>query len=114
VRISEASRHFDFILRRPKRHHFKKSFLETRKCFASIQGCQIFLDTVFQNGGKDTKLPLNFKWTKNVPNGHDLFQMAKEPFPFQGPPNFTQIAFFWFENKPSGNPASIALGCVLR
>jgi hypothetical protein len=25
--------------------------------------------------------------------------------PFKGPPKFTQIGIFWFENKPSGNPA---------
>jgi hypothetical protein len=27
-----------------------------------------------------------------------------QPIPFQGPPMFTQILFFWFENIPSGNP----------
>jgi hypothetical protein len=25
-------------------------------------------------------------------------------FSFQGPPKFTQIGIFWFENTPSGNP----------
>jgi hypothetical protein len=34
---------------------------------------------------------------KNVPNGGIIFQMAKDynqPFPFQGPPKFTQIRIF--------------------
>jgi hypothetical protein len=29
----------------------------------------------------------------------------RKHFPFQGPPKFTQIWIFGFENKPSGNPA---------
>jgi hypothetical protein len=60
------------------------------------QGCQIFLDTVYQKGGKDSNLPLNyqmakkstkaviyFKWPNNIPT-----------FPFQGPPKFTQNGSF--------------------
>jgi hypothetical protein len=27
-------------------------------------------------------------------------------FHIKGPPKFTQIGIFWFENKPSGNPES--------
>jgi hypothetical protein len=27
-----------------------------------------------------------------------------QAFPFQGPPQFTKIGIFWFENIPSGNP----------
>jgi hypothetical protein len=66
------------------------------------QGCQIFLYTVYQNGGKYTKLPvcklsngqictkwlyvIYSKWPKNVPT-----------FPFQGTPKFTQKWDFWFE-----------------
>jgi hypothetical protein len=36
----------------------------------------------------------------NIPNGHKIYQHL----PFKGPPKFTQIWDFWFENKPSGNP----------
>jgi hypothetical protein len=70
-----------------------------------MQGCQIFLDTIYQNGGKyticiDTLLP----------NGHNRYQSAiictyvyvhilngqriQQPFPFQGPPKFTQIGIY--------------------
>jgi hypothetical protein len=37
----------------------------------------------------------------NIPNGHKIYQH----FPIYGPPKFTQIVIFGFENKPSGNPA---------
>jgi hypothetical protein len=42
------------------------------------QGCQIFLDTIYQNGGKHTKLPPNFQIAKNVLNIRNIFQIAKE------------------------------------
>jgi hypothetical protein len=29
--------------------------------------------------------------------------------PFKGPPKFPQIWNFWYENKPSGNPALLFL-----
>jgi hypothetical protein len=35
-----------------------------------------------------------------IPNGHKIYQYV----PFQGPPKYTQIGIFWFENIPSGNP----------
>jgi hypothetical protein len=47
------------------------------------QGCQIF------HG-------------KKIPNGHKIYQHL----PLKGPPKFTQIWDFLFENKPSGNPGS--------
>jgi hypothetical protein len=34
------------------------------------QGCQIFLDTIYQNGGKYTQLPLNYQ------NCHKIYHMA--------------------------------------
>jgi hypothetical protein len=46
----------------------------------------------------------DFSWSKHTKtgkNGHKIYQH----FPFKGPPKFTQIWDFWFENKPSGNPA---------
>jgi hypothetical protein len=36
------------------------------------QGCQIFLGTTYQNGEKYTK------WHQNVPNGHEIHEMAKK------------------------------------
>jgi hypothetical protein len=54
-------------------------------------------------GGKYTKLQLNYQIATKLPNDHkicipygrNIFQMAIEythqPFPFQGPPKFTQI-----------------------
>jgi hypothetical protein len=33
-----------------------------------------------------------------------MFQMAKEPCTFQGPPKINPKLDFLFENKPSGNP----------
>jgi hypothetical protein len=35
----------------------------------SVLGCQIFLDTVYQNGGKDTKWPKMYQMAKHAPNG---------------------------------------------
>jgi hypothetical protein len=71
------------------------------------QGCQIFLETIYQNGGKYTKLPndhkvypkavIYSKWTKNIQSFSNLR-------PSKIYPNWD----FWFENKPSGNPASFA------
>jgi hypothetical protein len=58
------------------------------------QGCQIFLDTGYQNRGKDTKLPLNYQIAKNIPNGRNKIQRIYQPFPFQGAQTFTQIGIF--------------------
>jgi hypothetical protein len=46
------------------------------------------------------------KWSKNIPNGRNIFKTVKEYqcFPFQGPPKFYPNWEFWFENMPSGNP----------
>jgi hypothetical protein len=38
--------------------------------FAQWQDCQIFLGTTYQNGKKYAKLP------PNIPNGHNIYQMA--------------------------------------
>jgi hypothetical protein len=38
---------------------------------------------------------------KNIPNG----QKTLQHFPFQSPLKFYPNWDFWFENKPSGNPA---------
>jgi hypothetical protein len=47
----------------------------------SLQGCQIFLGTTYQNGKNSTKLPYQMatkytKWPQNIPNGHKIYQMA--------------------------------------
>jgi hypothetical protein len=86
------------------------------------QCCQIFLDTIYQNGRKFTKLPLNYhmaikcpyqtaiicsKWPTNMPT----FSI---PRPSEMNPNWS----FWFENIPSGNPGyqhCVSLStCILR
>jgi hypothetical protein len=61
------------------------------------QGCQIFLETIYQNSGKCTRLALNYqmtikytKWPLYIANSHKIYQ----PFPFQGPPKWTQIGIF--------------------
>jgi hypothetical protein len=50
------------------------------------------------------------------PNGHEIYpkpsyisngHIKYQSFQFQGLPKFTQIGNFWFESKPSGNPASV-------
>jgi hypothetical protein len=67
------------------------------------QGCQIYLDTKYQNVEKSTKLPLN------IPNSRKIDKIAIKYIyrllPVQDPPKFTQIGIFGFENIPSGNPA---------
>jgi hypothetical protein len=64
----------------------------------SCQGCQIFLDTTYQNGENIPKCHLNTKWHWNIPIGRNISQMAIEYFNllrmFQGPPKFTQIGIF--------------------
>jgi hypothetical protein len=64
------------------------------------------LAPTFQNG-KNITNDLKLYYTKIIPNGHKIFQMGikNQHLPFKGPPKFTQIWDFWFEKKPSGNPA---------
>jgi hypothetical protein len=71
------------------------------------QGCQIFLDTIYQNEGKYTKLPQHYqmaikytKWPYNFPNDNKIHLHFSIPRPAKIYPNWD----FWFENKPSGNP----------
>jgi hypothetical protein len=61
------------------------------------QGCQIFIDTIYQIRGKYTKEPKNFqisnknaKISLKITFGHKIYQL----FPFLGPPKFTQIGIF--------------------
>jgi hypothetical protein len=69
------------------------------------QGCQIFLDTIYQNGWKYTKL-LNNQMAitclyVNSPSGYRIYQTLL----FQGPPKITQIGIFGSKiHIPSGNP----------
>jgi hypothetical protein len=63
-----------------------------------IPGCRIFLGTLYKNAPN---------LQKNVPNGHKISQMSMKysnKFLILGPPKFTQIMIFWFENKPSDTP----------
>jgi hypothetical protein len=67
------------------------------------QGCQIFIDLVNQ---RDTKLAINYQMAKNVPNGRNIFQIAREYtilFHSKALQNLHTLGFR-FENKPSGNP----------
>jgi hypothetical protein len=73
-----------------------------------VQGCQIFLDTIYQKGRKYTKLPLNYqtaiKYTKcpeYIPNVH---RIGIPNFSIPRPSNIYPNWYFWFENIPSGNP----------
>jgi hypothetical protein len=49
------------------------------------------------------------KWPLNICNGRKIDQMVickiNQDFPFQDPKNIYPNWDFWFENKPSGNPA---------
>jgi hypothetical protein len=62
------------------------------------QGCQIFVDTTYQNG---KNIP---KWKQNIPIGHKIYEMAiKWPnghkiyqhLSSQETPKCTQIGIFW-------------------
>jgi hypothetical protein len=52
-----------------------------------LQGCQILLDQIYQNGENIYKI------TTTLPNGHKIYQH----FPFQGPPKFTQSGIWGFK-----------------
>jgi hypothetical protein len=69
-----------------------------------MQGCQIFLDTKYQNGEKYAKLS---------PNGHNLYQIAVIYSKWAlNIPTFSILRasqiytnwISWFENIQSGNP----------
>jgi hypothetical protein len=47
----------------------------------------------------------NTKWPSNISNDHKIYLH----FPFQGPPKFTQIWDFWFENKNHLATLSVAV-----
>jgi hypothetical protein len=41
------------------------------------QGCQIFIGTKYQNGGKIYQIAIHYtKWSQNIPNGRKIDQMA--------------------------------------
>jgi hypothetical protein len=79
-------------------------------CRHDMQGCQILLYLIYQNGGKFSTLTLNTELPNGniiyVPYGSNIFQMTIEY------PNFFHSKAskiypnldFWFENMPSGNP----------
>jgi hypothetical protein len=75
-------------------------------CVVSNRAARFFLVQTYQIGEKYNKKhklyqrAMNYtKWSLNIPNGHNIYQNLT----FKGPPKFTQIGIFWFENKPSGN-----------
>jgi hypothetical protein len=61
------------------------------------QGCHIFVGTIYQKGGKCTKLPQNIQWLQNVPNGRKIDEMSikyTNIFHCKTRQKFTQIAIF--------------------
>jgi hypothetical protein len=78
--------------------------------WAPIRGCQIFLDTMYQNLEKYTKSALNYQ------NGHKIYPMAViyskwtwniPTISISRPSKIYPNWNLWFENIPSGNPAPI-------
>jgi hypothetical protein len=71
-----------------------------------VQGCQILLDTSYQNSEKYTKVSqlnlIDKIFTHNIPNDKNppTFSILK---PSKIYPNWD----FWFENIPSGNHAVV-------
>jgi hypothetical protein len=82
-------------------------------CFTCTrQGCQIFLDTIYQNMGKYTKLPqlyqIALEFTK-WPQTFQIFIKYTNIFHSKALQNLSKSGFFWSENIPSGNPGTRAL-----
>jgi hypothetical protein len=69
-------------------------------------GCQIFLDTRYQNGYNVTNAQKIYPFAINKLNGHTVFQMVIKDInifhskDFQNAPKLK----VWFEKKQSGNP----------
>jgi hypothetical protein len=92
-------------------------FLKTNKRYIEMtslilnQGCQIFLDTIYQNGGKQ-----HYQMAIKIPNDRKIFQMAikyTNIFHSKILQNLPKSVFL-FENKPSGNPVLNALKSTKR
>jgi hypothetical protein len=86
------------------------------KCYSS-PGLPDFIDTIYRNGGKCTKLTIGI-----LLNGHRMYQMyvIHSNWPYNIPtfsiprpsmiyPNWD----IWFENIPSGNPAALQYPSVI-
>jgi hypothetical protein len=80
----------------------------TNQLAHGIRVAKFFLFQTYQIGKNITndhklyKTGINYtKWPLNIRNGHKI----RQHLPFKGPPKFTQIWDFGFENEPSGNPA---------
>jgi hypothetical protein len=89
-------------------------YVQTAFVNRQTQGCQIFLDTIYQTKGKYTKSPLKFKWSYNILhtyiNDRKKIKMAMEYtnlYSFQGPPKSTRIGIFGLK-LASGNPEQTA------
>jgi hypothetical protein len=78
------------------------------------QACQIFLDTICQNGGKCTKLPeddpMAMTYSPWAKKHFQKFPKFSIPSPSKMYPNWD----FWFENIPSGNPGLNVVACCNR
>jgi hypothetical protein len=81
-----------------KRSCFAKEVANKTKTTMTHSGLPDFFDTIhIPKWGKNTKLPLHYQmaikytnWPYYIPNGLIIHQ----PFPFRGPPKFTQIETF--------------------
>jgi hypothetical protein len=71
----------------------QQHFVKTLYSRVRRQGCQFFLDTLYQSGKNIPNYQEIAKIAINIPNGHKIYQMAIKilHFQFQGPPKFTQI-----------------------
>jgi hypothetical protein len=77
----------------------------------TVQGCQIFLGTKYQNREKyqittkDTKMSIKYtEYPLKRPNVHKIYL----PYIFHSKPSKIYPNLdFWFENIPSGNPAAV-------
>jgi hypothetical protein len=71
---------------------------------------------LYPNGYKLYQMVTNYtKWPQTIPNGHKIYQMAKNNSKWsRNLPEFSILSLsgiypnrdFWYENKPSGNPAA--------
>jgi glycerophosphoryl diester phosphodiesterase len=72
----------------------KTTFL---KVWDWVQGCQIFLDTIYQQGGKIYQMTTKYtEWPKNISNGRKIVQMSikySNIYPCKALQNFSNLLF---------------------
>jgi hypothetical protein len=75
------------------------------------QGCQIFLDSTYQNWGKNHKMTTKYVYQLaiKIPNGHKIYQLFRSKA-FQNIPPVRFLAHFWSATISSGNPGHLIIG----